>query len=124
MTPFLKRFLVVFVITFLALGSLFLWVFKSVFEAMPDMSGGVAEIVIEADSATCWSGQVGDATRNGCGSRTLQLASDIGIYVAVLQKSGQDNSKLTVTLNVKGETMDREYTTSPFGVVTVSGGNP
>ncbi len=124
MTPFLKRFLIFFVLFMALMVGLFVWIFGSVMDAMPDMSAGVAEIVITANPGTCWSGSVGDASRDGCGSQTLQFSSDYGIYVAVIQKSAGDHSQLSVTLNVKGTTMDREYTNSPFGMVTVSGGNP
>ena len=79
-----------------------------------------AEVRVRADAATCWSGQIDDATRDGCGSRTYTVSSDLGIIVAVVQKNSGDQMALTVEIWINGELADDARTTARYGIVTVS----
>ena len=79
-----------------------------------------AEVRVRAGAATCWSGSIVDATREGCGARTYPVSSDLGIIVAVLQKKSDDQEGLTVEVWIDGELADTATTNAAYGVVTVS----
>ena len=79
-----------------------------------------AEVRVRAGAATCWSGQIGDATRDGCGLATYPVSSDLGIIVAVVQKKADDPNPLTVEVWINGEIADTATTSAAYGIVTVS----
>lgn len=80
-----------------------------------------AEVRVRTGPSTCWSGQIDDATRDGCGSRTYTVSSDSGIIVAVVQKNENDDIALTVEIWINGELADTARTTARYGIVTVQG---
>ena len=79
-----------------------------------------ARVTVFADVSTCWSGQVGDSTQEGCGRRDLEITSDLGVFVAVVQKKSDDSKALTVRITPSGGIPKEATTTASFGVVTVS----
>ncbi len=80
-----------------------------------------AIIQIDAPSSLCWSGAIGDATREGCGSAAINVDSSIGIFAATAQKQSDDKQALTISLIIKGKVVDSATTTASYGVVIVSG---
>lgn len=80
-----------------------------------------AEVRVRAGAETCWSGQIGDATREGCGLATYPVSSDLGIVVAVVQKKADDPNPLTVEVWINGAIADTATTSAAYGIVTVSG---
>jgi len=80
-----------------------------------------AEVRVRTGSkSTCWSGQIDDATREGCGARTYTVSNDLGIIAAVVQKKSDDQIRLTVEIWIDGKLADTAETTAAYGVVTVS----
>jgi len=79
-----------------------------------------ARVVVFAEVSTCWSGQIGDATQDGCGRAEFDIKSDIGIFVAVVQKKSDDAAVLTVRITPTGKPSKETTTTAAFGVVTVT----
>jgi hypothetical protein len=79
-----------------------------------------AEVRVRTGSSTCWSGQIDDATKEGCGERTYTVSNDLGIIVAVVQKKSDDQIGLTVEVWIDGKLADTATTNAAYGVVTVS----
>ena len=81
----------------------------------------VATIQVEAPASLCWSGAIGDATRDGCGDATFEIDSSISIFVANAQKQSDDSRPLTLKLIIEGKVVDTATTTAAYGIATVSG---
>ena len=100
-----------------------------------------ATVQVEAPSNLCWSGSIGNSTKEGCGNASVDIEGLSGIVVANAQKSpylGQagmptDFSKvsslkeattepLTLILMIDGKEVSRDTTTAQYGVVQVSNG--
>ena len=79
-----------------------------------------AEVRVRTGPSTCWSGQIDDATRDGCGAMTYPVSSDLGSIVAVVQKKSDDAEGLTVEVWIDGKLADTATTTAAYGLVTVS----
>lgn len=79
------------------------------------------EVRVRAGAETCWSGQIGDATRDGCGAMTYPVSGDFGIIVAVVQKKSDDKNGLTVEVWIDGKLADTATTNASYGLVTVQG---
>lgn len=85
-------------------------------------SGGSGEVEVQTDPAElCWSGAFGDRTVEGCGSRTVELESMSGVFVANAQKQSE-GGMLTLILSVDGREVDRTSTTAAYGVASVDSG--
>jgi hypothetical protein len=75
-----------------------------------------ATVRITASKKTCWAGQVGAATKKGCGSATFQVKASNGSYRVNLRKTkGADG--LSVVLVVKGKKVDSGRISSSSSVV-------
>jgi hypothetical protein len=78
-----------------------------------------ATVRITASKRTCWAGQVGAATKKGCGSATFQVKTSNGSYRVNLRKTkGADG--LTVVLVVNGKKVDSGRISSSSSVVAIS----
>lgn len=87
-----------------ALGILGAVVLFGIIGALTNSQGGsstresteAATVEVQTDPADlCWSGAFGDRTVEGCGSDTVYLKSDIGIYSANAQKQSHSFGTLT-----------------------------
>jgi hypothetical protein len=124
MNPFLKRFIIIFtVISVVTTASWFL-IFSQVMDTLPDMSSKVATLYISTAERTCWSGAVGNATHDGCGSATISFVGQFGSYVAVIQKTSGDRKNLDLRIYVEDQLLAQGNTSSPYGVVSATGSNP
>lgn len=85
--------------------------------SMPEETSAVARI--EAPEGSCWSGSIGDVTRDGCGSSRVELDKSWA-HAVMVQKDGDDTSPLTVIIEIDGQEKDRGTTTAAYGVVTVT----
>ena len=100
-----------------------------------------ATLQVETPSILCWSGSIGNSTKEGCGNASVDIEGLSGIVVANAQKSpylGQagmptDFSKvsslkeattepITSILMIDGKEVSRNTTTAQYGVVQVSNG--
>ena len=100
-----------------------------------------ATVRVEAQSDLCWSGAIGNATREGCGDASFEVEGLSGIFTANAQKQpylGQPgipsdpaqlgslreatSEPLTLVLEIGGKEVDRQTTTAKYGVVMVSNG--
>lgn len=100
-----------------------------------------ATLQVEAPAKLCWSGSIGNATREGCGNASFEIEGTSGIFVANAQKSpylGQagfpsdpaqlakltqaTTEPLTLVLIIGGKEINRQTTTAQYGVVQVSNG--
>jgi hypothetical protein len=57
----------------------------------------------------------------GCGSDTVYLESDIGIYSPNAQKQSDSSGTLTLTLNINGEEVDKTSPFAAYGIASVTG---
>jgi hypothetical protein len=79
-------------------------------------------VEVQTDPADlCWSGAFGDRTVEGCGSDTVPLKSDIGIYSANAQKQSDGLGTLTLILKINGEEVDKTSTSAAYGIASVTG---
>lgn len=79
---------------------------------------------VEAPTGVCWSGAIGNATRDGCGPAEFDITAEGtgGIYSVNAQKQGEGSEPLTLVLVINGEEVDRAETTAAYGVVSVDNG--
>lgn len=73
---------------------------------------------VEAPEGQCWSGAIGDSTKEGCGSQSFDI-EDEAIIVAVVQKQSPGRWTMTVALAVDGEVVDTATTDAEFGIAQV-----
>ena len=78
-------------------------------------------IGVDAPEGMCWSGAIGDSTKDGCGSQSFDI-EDEAIIVAVVQKQSEGSWLMTVTLEIDGEVVETATTSAEFGVAQVSEG--
>ena len=76
-----------------------------------------AVIRVEAGPDVCWSGAIGNSTKEGCGTREFRVQE--AITVANVQKQGKAG-KLSLVLEIDGEVVDRATTTASYGIAEVS----
>jgi hypothetical protein len=77
-----------------------------------------ATVQITTSKKTCWSGQIGGTTRQGCGSTTIRLTSSSGSYTVNIHKTkGSDG--IAVVLRVNGKKVDSGRSSSS-SVVSVT----
>jgi hypothetical protein len=77
--------------------------------------------VITGSEDLCWSGAFVDRTVDGCGSETVAVDSEIGIYSVNAQKQSEGAGSLELILRIDGTEVDRAKTTAAYGVVSVTG---
>ena len=81
----------------------------------------LGEVRVVAQQRVCWSGSIGDSTKQGCGSAVYQVEGDLGFVVAVVQKQDAEMLPLTVEIWIDNEMRDTATTTASYGLVTVQG---
>ena len=81
----------------------------------------LGEVRVVAQQRVCWSGSIGDSTKQGCGSAVYQVEGDLGFIVAVVQKQDAEMLPLTVEIWIDNEMRDTATTTASYGLVTVQG---
>lgn len=74
-------------------------------------------VTVEAPDGACWSGAIGDSTKQGCGTESFDVEEDI--IVADVQKETPGRWTLTMTLEVDGDVVDTSTTDADFGIATV-----
>jgi hypothetical protein len=84
------------------------------------LSNHTGNIVVTAPAAECWSGSIGEATRQGCGPQTFSISGDI--LVAVVQKTSAGSWPLEVAVVDGSSTKDDQVTSAEYGLVSVSDG--
>ena len=77
-------------------------------------------VSVVAPAHRCWSGQIGNSTKQGCGSKSYEI--DETIIVAVVQKHTPGRWRMRVSLVMDGKTKDEAQTTAAFGTAQVSEG--
>lgn len=103
----------------LILGALFFFLTEG--GSLSSAGGGEAIVRVEAPPASCWSGSIGDATQDGCGTREIPVDGVGGIYSANAQKQSEGDWSLSIILLVDGEEVDRSTTTAEYGIAQVVG---
>lgn len=76
-------------------------------------------IKVDAPAGMCWSGAMGDSTKQGCGSASIPIEGE-AIIVANAQKETPGRWTLTLTLEVGGDVVDTATTDAEFGIAQVS----
>lgn len=84
-----------------------------------DLTEAPGTVRVQAPAGKCWSGAIGDSTKEGCGPRTIEVEGE-AIIVAVVQKKTPGRWKLTVRVLVEDELKDTSSTSAEFGVATAS----
>lgn len=107
----------------LILGALLIVILIIVFVAALGSSDTLKDqpgtIRVQAPKGKCWSGAIGDSTKDGCGSRTFKITGET-IIVGNAQKQTPGHWRLRMTLVVDGKVKDRSATTAEFGVAQVA----
>jgi hypothetical protein len=85
-------------------------------ETLEEQTGVVTVI---APPGRCWSGAIGDSTKEGCGRKEFVIEGE-AIIAANAQKTDPGRWQLTITLEVDGEEKDRATTDAQFGLAQVS----
>jgi hypothetical protein len=70
----------------------------------------------------CWSGAIGDSTKEGCGPADIQISQSGPIAAANAQKQADGDWQLGLALEINGKIVDSSVTTAQYGVAEVSGG--
>ena len=116
----MKRFAIIASITFvIALG--FFVLFYSFLAGSVLTGSKNAVFRVQTDSSSCWSGFLGDASRQGCGSSEYAVTSSISIFAGSVQKQSADGMPLTLQLIIEGKLVNESTTTADYGVATASG---
>ncbi len=102
-----------------AVGAVLLLTGASSCTGVPSKHDGV--IHVTAPPGKCWSGAMGDSTKEGCGSKDVLIQNE-EIIVANAQKMTDGGWTLTLTLEVDGKTVDTASTRAEFGIAEVSEG--
>lgn len=84
-------------------------------EALEEQTGVVR---VDAPAGKCWSGSIGDSTKDGCGSKSFTVEGE-SIVGAVVQKETPGRWVLSATLTIQGEEVDSAETSAKFGVLEV-----
>jgi hypothetical protein len=75
-------------------------------------------ITVDAPDGMCWSGAIGDSSKDGCGTESFEI-KDEAIIVGVVQKTTEGHWTMTVTLEMDGKVEDTATTNAEFGVAQV-----
>lgn len=84
-------------------------------------TAGSATFKVQTSSSSCWSGYLGNATVEGCGSKVVEVDSSIGIFAGNVQKQSDDGIPLTLKLEIDGKVVDQATTSAAYGIASVSG---
>jgi hypothetical protein len=75
-------------------------------------------VLVDAPAGKCWSGAIGDSTKEGCGPASYDLHENI--IVANAQKTTDGRWTLGLSLLIDGETVDTSSTNAQYGIAEVS----
>ena len=77
-------------------------------------------IHVQAGPKQCWSGHVGDSSKEGCGAAEFDVGGkDEPIIVAIVQKKTPGTWRLGLSLEIDGKVRDSSETTAEYGVAQV-----
>ena len=106
---------------FLVMGACIAIVAGGAGSAKKDLDKRPAVVRIEADAKTCWSGSIGDATRDGCGPARFDVQTTFGRVVSAnAQKKSADALALSVVVEIDGKEVARNSTSAAYGVAQVT----
>jgi hypothetical protein len=92
--------------------------------AMNSATATHTEIVhVGAPPDGCWSGAIGDSTKDGCGPADITISQAGPIAAANAQKQTEGDWQLTLSLEIGGKIVDSSVTTAEYGIAEVSGGD-
>ena len=76
-----------------------------------------AIVRVEAADDVCWAGAIGDATREGCGTKSFPVRTVAGNLVAAnAQKKSADSQPLAVVILIDGREVARNSTSAAYGL--------
>lgn len=84
-----------------------------------DLAADPGRVKVIAPAGKCWSGAIGDSTKDGCGTRTFKVTGE-AIIVATVQKNSPGHWRLRLELRVKGDLKDTSVTTAAYGIAEVT----
>jgi hypothetical protein len=76
-------------------------------------------VQVQAPAGKCWSGAIGNSTKEGCGSKSYEITGE-SIIVANAQKMTPGRWRLVLRLVMDGKVTDAAATTASYGVAQVS----
>ena len=80
-----------------------------------------AVVRVEAAPALCWSGSIGNATRDGCGPARFDVETSFGNVVSAnVQKKDDGPGELSIIVELDGKEVARNSTTAAYGVASVT----
>ncbi len=74
-------------------------------------------IRVDAPAGKCWSGAIGDSTKEG-GPKSIEIKGE-SIIVGNAQKQTPGRWTLTLTLEIDGKVVDTSTTSAEFGTAQV-----
>ena len=90
-------------------------------EVSEDLEKKAAVVRVEAPPALCWSGAIGDATREGCGPASFDVQTAFGNVVSAnVQKKDDSARELSIIVEIDGQEKARNSTTAAYGVASVA----
>jgi hypothetical protein len=78
-------------------------------------------IHVIAPPGKCWSGAMGDSTKDGCGSQDVSISQSGPIGGGNAQKLTPGSWQLSLSLDMDGSTVDTASTTAEYGIAQVVG---
>lgn len=82
-----------------------------------------AVVRVEAAPDVCWSGSIGEATRDGCGDARFDVETTVGNLVSAnVQKRSPGPGLLSIVIEIDGEEVARNSTEAEFGVAMATSG--
>lgn len=76
---------------------------------------------VEAPAGKCWSGAIGDSTKDDCGPASFDIEGE-AIIVANAQKQDAGKWRLRLVLEIDGKVVDTSETTAEYGIAQVEEG--
>jgi hypothetical protein len=76
-----------------------------------------AVVRVEADPEQCWSGSIGEATREGCGPASFNVETTFGNVVSAnVQKTDDSDRTVSIVVQIDGKEVARNSTSAAYGV--------
>ncbi len=86
-----------------------------------ELEGKPAVVRVEAAATLCWSGSIGDATREGCGPASYDVETLVGNLISAnVQKRDDGPGELSIIIEIDGQEVARNSTTAAFGLASVT----
>jgi hypothetical protein len=90
-------------------------------EVSEDLESKPAVVRVEAAPSVCWSGSIGEATRDGCGAASYDVETIFGDVVSAnVQKKDAGAGELTIIIELDGREVARNSTTAAYGLASVT----